>query len=592
MRYLLGSLSIAALACFASAFGWSTAGPDDVRADAQLRAMVDELARSKTLQLNDLDKPYFISYSTDDSDQVYISASLGGLTSSTRLRFRQPRVEIRVGDYQFDNTNSIYTGNARLGLFPIDDDYQALRTQLWLSTDALYKASADQITRKRNALREIAEPDKTPDLAPAKPVQLIQPIASLKIDQKHWEQVLKQLSGRFAAHPSVIVSNVRMRVIFSTYRLVNSEGTVVRIPQDLSEITIRADGFAPDGTRVWNHAFLTVLHPSELPSAEEVAKQIDSIANETEALAKAPLGEEYSGPVLFEQEAAAQMMAQVLADAIRLQRKPLAPPGSNNARLQMVESVWASRVGAKVTPDWLTIFDDPREQQFRGTVLAGSYPVDDEGVPAARVPLVEKGTLKGFLFSREPVRDFNASNGHGRLPGAYGSEQAVIGNLFVQADGGVAESNLKAMLLEKVKAAGLKYGMILRRLDFPSTATLDQLQSMSRQLTKNGYSRTIFAPLLAYKVYPDGHEELVRGVRFKDFSAKDLRDIDAASDHPYVLNYVNNGGSVNLADVGSDVTTSSVICPSLLFGNVDLARAEDEAGKLPIVPPPALVPQP
>ncbi len=591
-RLLLAGISTAALVCFAGVVTSRTAAPEDIRTDTQLRAMVDELARSKTLQLNDLDKPYFISYSTSDSDQVYITASLGGLTSSTRVRVREPRVEVRVGDYRFDNTNSIYTGNVHLGLFPIDDDYQALRTELWLSTDGLYKASADQITRKRTALREIAEPDKTPDLAPAKPVQLVEAAASLKVDQKHWEQILRQLSGQFAAHPGVIVSNVRMRAISSTYRLVNSEGTVVRTPQELTEIEIRANGFTPDGSRVWNHGFITVLHPSELPTAEELAKRVESVAAETEALTKAPITEEYSGPVLFEQEAAAQMMAEVLNDAVRLQRKPVAPPGSNNARLQTIESVWSSRLGAKVAPDWLTIFDDPREEQFHGSVLAGHYRVDDEGVPAERVTLIDKGSLKGFLFSREPVRNFDASNGHGRLPGGYGSEEAVIGNLFVQADRGVPESTLKTMLIEKAKAAGLKYGIVIRRLDFPSTASLDELQSIGRQLQKSGYSRTVTPPLLAYRVYADGHEEVVRGLRFKDFSAKDLRDIDAASDHPYVLNYLNNGSSFDFADAGSDATTSSVICPSLLFPSIDLARAEEEAGRPPIVPPPAIISQP
>lgn len=114
---------------------------------------------------------------------------------------------------------------------------------------------------------------------------------------------------------------------------------------------------------------------------------------------------------------------------------------------------------------------------------------------------------------------------------------------------------------------------------------------MARQLQRNGYTRTLDSPLLAYRVYMDGHEELVRGVRFKEFSAKDLRDVDAASDHPYVLNYVNNGSGFNLLDAGGDATSSSVICPSLLFDSVDLARVEEEAGRLPLVSPPALIPQ-
>ncbi len=589
------SAAVFGIAALAVTGSWAVSVADssaEARADTQLRAMLDELARSRTLQLNNLDKPYFIQYETSDADEVSIHASLGGVTSSSRIHFRRPDVEVRIGDYKFDNTNSIFAGNARLGFFPIDDDYQVMRTDLWLSTDSLYKAATDQITRKRTVLREIAEPDSTPDFSTATPVHLIQPVAALKIDQKHWQDLIRQISARFVAHPGVTNSGVTLRSIGSTYRIVNTEGTVARFPEDLSEIEIQSSGLAPDGSRVWNHQFFTVLRPSELPKDQDLEKAADTIGADTEALTKAPVAEDYSGPILFEQEAAAELMADILADAVRLERKPLAPPGANDPGSQVIESVWATRVGSKVAPDWLTIVDNPEEQQFHGTVLAGYYQVDDEGVPAQRVTIVDKGVLKGFLFSRLPVGRFAVSNGHGRLPGGWGSEAAVIGNLFVHADGGVSEAQLKAKLLEKVKTAGLQYGVLVRRLDFPSTARFQELQSIARQLQKNGYSRTVNVPLLAYRVYPDGHEELVRGWRFREFSAKDLRDVDAASDRPYVLNYVNNGSSFNLAGAGSDATTSSVICPSLLFDSLDLARAEDEAGKAPIVPPPALIPQP
>jgi hypothetical protein len=143
--------------------------------------------------------------------------------------------------------------------------------------------------------------------------------------------------------------------------------------------------------------------------------------------------------------------------------------------------------------------------------------------------------------------------------------------------------------MEKVKAQGLKFGLIVRRLDFPSTASFQELESMVRQVQKDGYFRSLNSPLLAYQVYSNGHEELVRGLRFREFSAKNLRDIVAASDHPFVLNYVNNGNYVNHADAGSDATTSSVICPSLLVEDVELARAENEPNKAPIVPPPPLI---
>lgn len=575
-------------ACFACAIAVAAnpSNAGDLRNDVQIRAMADEIARSKTLQLNSLDKPYFIQYTTSDATELSARASLGGLISSRLIRFRSPRIEVRVGSYQFDNTNSVFSATAPSGVCPIDDNYDALRTAFWLSTDGLYKLAADQITRKRNALREISDPDKTPDFANAKPVQVILPVENFGQSEKQWDETVRQLSRRFVNHPDVLTSSVGVRIISSTYRLVNTEGAEIRIPQNLSELQIQATAIAPDGNRVWNHRFITALQPSDFPNESQLAKAADEVASETGALAKAPLADDYSGPVLFEQVAAAQLIAQVMANAAWLPRKPVAPPESTP---RMIENVWASRLGAKVTPDWLSIVDDPAQQHFDGTALAGAYRVDDEGVQAERVVLVENGTLKGFLLSREPVRDFKTSNGHGRLPGAFGSEQAVPGNLFVTAVNATSEASLKAKLLEKVKAQGLKFGLIVRRLDFPSTANYEELESMVRQVQKAGYFRSLNSPLLAYRVYPDGHEELVRGLRFREFSAKNLRDVAAASDRPYVLNYVNNGSSLNYAGAGSDATSSSVICPSLLIDDVELARAENEPNKPPIVPPPALI---
>jgi predicted Zn-dependent protease len=562
-----------------------------IASDVQLRAMTDELARSKGLQLNSLEKPYFLQYTISDSESFVVNASLGGITNFHSVHVRQPGLQVRVGDYKFDNTNSIFSRNARFGLLPIDDDYMTTRANLWLSTDALYKASIEQITRKRTALTELADPDKTPDFAPAQPVQCLQPVAQSKLDGEGLRRTVRNVSAVFTHYGDVTASQVRLRSISSTYRLVNSEGTVVRIPQQLADFTILSSAYAPDGTRVWNHQFFTTTLAAQFPKEKELLEAAKTTATETDALAKAPVGQDYNGPVLFEGEAAAEMMAQVLTDALRLPRKPVSPPGANVPEAQIIESVWASKINSKVLPEWITLVDDPSKERFGNVPLTGQYSVDDEGVPAQRVTLVEKGVLKNFLLSREPVRTFNASNGHGRLPGRFGSEAAVIGNLFVQTEGGVSDVQLKAKLQEKVKAAGLQYGLIIRRIDFPSTANLQELESLGRQLQKNGVARTLNAPILVYKAYPDGREELVRGLRFTEFSAKDLRDIAAASDHPFVLNYVNNGSSFNLLDVGSDATTSAVICPSLLFDAVELTHAESEGSKLPVVSPPVLDPQ-
>ena len=92
------------------------------------------------------------------------------------------------------------------------------------------------------------------------------------------------------------------------------------------------------------------------------------------------------------------MMAQVLTDAVTLHRKPLAPPGAEFSRTGpgALDSVWASRLGSKRMPDWITYLITRHRNSISAAPLAGHYTVDDEGVPAQRVSLVEKGTLKGF----------------------------------------------------------------------------------------------------------------------------------------------------------------------------------------------------
>ena len=64
--------------------------------------------------------------------------------------------------------------------------------------------------------------------------------------------------------------------------------------------------------------------------------------------------------------------------------------------------------------------------------LAGSYDVDDEGVAAEKVTVVEKGVLTNYLLAREPIRDFPHSNGHGRTALA-GAPRPQISNLIFKA---------------------------------------------------------------------------------------------------------------------------------------------------------------
>jgi TldD protein len=73
-------------------------------------------------------------------------------------------------------------------------------------------------------------------------------------------------------------------------------------------------------------------------------------------------------------------------------------------------SVYAKKRGRRIASPLVSVVDDPTLCGARG-----SYAVDDEGVPAARTLLVERGVLRTYLFDRlSAAKDGRASNGHGR----------------------------------------------------------------------------------------------------------------------------------------------------------------------------------
>ncbi|MBI2889363.1 MAG: TldD/PmbA family protein [Nitrospirae bacterium] len=73
-------------------------------------------------------------------------------------------------------------------------------------------------------------------------------------------------------------------------------------------------------------------------------------------------------------------------------------------------SVYKDRVGEKVASELITVVDDATLANKRG-----SFAFDDEGTPAQRKILIEKGVLKGYMTSvLYALRDGETSTGNGR----------------------------------------------------------------------------------------------------------------------------------------------------------------------------------
>ena len=205
------------------------------------------------------------------------------------------------------------------------------------------------------------------------------------------------------------------------------------------------------------------------PSETELRHQAEAVVQNVAAIRDAPVADSYTGPVLFEGEAAAQLLAQLLGENLAARRRPVSEPGR---ALPFQPNEFEGRIGARVLPEWMDVVDDPAQNEWRGRPLFGHYIVDMEGVVPKPVKLVEKGILKDFLLTRQPVKGRAGSNGRARLPGRFGANTASFGNLFVSAGQTVTGAELRKRLLDLSGQRERPFGIVIRKLDFPSSAAV------------------------------------------------------------------------------------------------------------------------
>jgi TldD protein len=571
----------AALPAFAQSAG--------ANSDSVLRAMRDEMDRSRGLKVLTQEPPYFIQYRLEEGDNYEAAATLGGLIAVRHTRFSLPAVEVRVGDYKFDSTN--YTGSGlrsgthyAIGQFPLDDNYQVLRRDLWLATDSSYKSAVEAIARKRAALKNVTATDALNDFAKAEPVKRILEIGRGPVDEGNWAARVRELSAIFLGYPAVNASSVVVRATVGASYYMNSEGTEIRQPDNLVFVLARADAQAADGMLVHDAEVFESLDPGHLAAEPELRRGVAALAARVTQLAAAPKGTDYSGPVLFEGMAAAQLFAEVLGHNLALTRRPVAEPGRPAL---VAPSELEGRQGARILPDFFDVVDDPTQKEWQGRPLFGSYAVDEEGVVPRPVQVVEKGVLKAFLLTRQPVTGYEGSNGRARMPGSFGAEAAGISNLFVRARETAPPAELKKKLIEICKQRNKPYGTIVRRMDFPSSASYPELRRLLGNSAEEGSGgHPVSAPLLVYRLYPDGREELVRGLRFRGLNARSLKDILAAGDDNNFFDFLNSQAPMAMIGGASYVAESCTIAPSVLIDDLELHPVEGEMPKLPVVPAP------
>lgn len=93
-----------------------------------------------------------------------------------------------------------------------------------------------------------------------------------------------------------------------------------------------------------------------------------------------------------------------------------------------------------------------------------------------------------------------------------------------------------------------------------------------------------------YKLYPDGHEELVRGVEISEMLPSTFKDIVAVGDTPVVFTdeFIPRVGALFSLGVAASTNVPVVSCvvPSLLFEEVSLVKSQGPFPNPPVSPSP------
>ncbi|HEY9682182.1 MAG TPA: metallopeptidase TldD-related protein [Drouetiella sp.] len=545
-----------------------TISPGIAGDDVVLSAMQKELNRSFSKLKTEQSEAnlYFLAYRLYDTHSIEISAEYGGLTSDKpESHKRVLDIEVRVGSPKIDNTHQTRGGGMRSGDFlssrtpiPLDDDEAALRTTLWERTDAAYKAAqADYQKVLTNRDVRIAEEDNSDDFSKEKPAVYMGKPIDMEVDRAAWEERLRKLSAIYKTYPNIKSSMVRFSATKTRRYLVTSEGTTIGDDHVQYRIYTIADATADDGMRVWLYDGVEAPTSIDLPDDQKLETMVRKVASSVEALRVAKAAEPFAGPAILQAKSAGVYFHEIFGHRIEGHRQKDEGEGRTFTKL----------IGKEVMPTFISVVDDPLKERLGTKALNGFYRYDDEGVPAQKVVLVDKGILRNYLMERSPVKGFPVSNGHGRSsPGS--KPVARQANLIVESSKKVPYETLREQLIAEVKRQGKPYGLVFDEIAGGFTMT----QAFMPQVFK-------LKPLRVWRVFPDGRpDELLRGVDLVGTPLTSLERILGAGDDDDVFN--------GTCGAESGWVPVSAISPSLLVQTIEVERNIKEQDKPPVLPPP------
>jgi predicted Zn-dependent protease len=544
--------------------------PTEDAASDRKSPVLDTLAAENTREIEVLKaqpegaRAYYLAHQVIETRVVSLEAEGGALTVDTDDTQRNLDTDVRIGSPALDNThpisddtNGLNSPYQRRGMIPFDDDKESLAHAVWLDTDRRYHEAVNALAYVRQDQATLSKHSKEPDFS-AEPAEVyVEAPTKLEFDKALWIERLKRCSAK-ALRGSATRGTCGVVFQLNTSYFVNSEGSKVQQSWTNAQLSVSVGVKADDGMNLSRLEQRFGRTPADLPADAEVDKMISLVTTDLDALHDAPLADPYVGPAILEGRAAGVFFHEVFGHRVEGHRQKDVTGGQT----------FASYVGKDIAPEWLSVYDDPQIVTLNGIQLNGFYRFDDEGVRARHVPLIDHGKLVGFEMGRNPINGFPHSNGHGRKSAGY-PPVARQGNLVVEASKTVERKQLEAMLIDQIKKQHRKFGMIFTDISGGFTNTT----AFAPQAFKVN-------PVMAYRLYPDGKKELVRGIDISGTPLVALQSILAASREIESFNGV--------CGAESGWVPVSASAPSLLLEKLEVEKGFIPPDRAPILGAPSV----
>jgi hypothetical protein len=547
--------------------------------------MNDELNRNiAQLELEKYKPPFFVSYQLCDAQFLSIEATLGSIRYSYEGPRRSQNMRLMVGDYSLNDENfisgkqNISAGSDYLPL-PLKNDYDAIRRSFWIMSDRVYKSAIEKYEQKLTALKQqnISEEEKLDDYSKIAPVSLIRESKTFPYNTAQWESITKDVSSTFKAYSHISASSVNVILENAVIYITTSEGTKLKIPVSIACLLVNANAHAEDGEQLNDHLLYYALTPDQLPMSDKIKHDIHTMADNLMALRNAPaMKDSYTGPVIFEGEASAELCAEKLfkGNGLIASREPIyAVENQNRGSLNKLDN----KINQRIYPENITIKATPKIKSFDNIPLIGAFEIDAEGVvPKDELMLVDKGMLKTLLNDRVPTAQVKESNGYCRLVlmGSSVSAQKAPGVVNISYDNGETLKSLHKTVLAEAEKNGLEYIYVIRKLEVSNAG------NRSSGLQTGDRNSTVSKPIQIYKVLvKTGEEQLVRSAVISDLQMNAFKHIIHGTKEQIVYNTLLN----------SSAPVSFITPVALVFDDISIEKDKSTKSKLPIVPNPLLV---